>query len=379
MFFCKIIIDLFFCGKYVILYNITSIFNVLLYLSNFILKGGEGYMSAHNGFSGSKRKIFPDIDPSALQHPLDRMATDQLKKLRGFDILMAKYIELGFERVNRILNNASNVKVGPKQIPILYDMLHEGCQILDMPEPDLYLSQQPEVNAFTSGHTRPYIVLLAGLLEMMDEEEVMAVIAHELGHIKCGHVLYTMMVTNIDMLIENTKQYFPLIGQYIGLGMQLAIESAFITWQRRAELTGDRAALLVMQDPRPCISMLAKLAGGTAKAIYALDPEEFINQARLYKEEGSKGNVNRAYQFLANASKGSHPFAVERVHYLNEWIDSPEYDQILCGNYPRIPRKILEGSVSVIQIEQEEKKYCQNCGQALNTTSKFCSGCGIPA
>jgi Zn-dependent protease with chaperone function len=292
-------------------------------------------------------------------------------------MLVAKYIEFGFERVNRVLNNAGNVKVGPNQIPKLHEMLREGCAILDMSEPDLYLSQRPEVNAFTFGHTRPYIVLYSGLLEIMDEEEIMAVIAHELGHVKCGHVLYTMMVLQVDILISVAKQFLPAVGQLIGLTMQLTIELALTNWQRRAELTGDRAALLVMQDPRPCISMLAKLAGGTTKDAYQLDAEEFLNQARAYKEEGNQGMANRIYQFLANTQKGTHPFAVERVHYLNEWIDSPEYDQILNGNYTRVARKVGKGAAQpVLQITQAQELYCSNCGRPSNPTRKFCSNCG---
>ncbi len=326
----------------------------------------------------TQRKIFSEIAPSAIQHPLDRTATEQLKKLRGFDILMAKYLEFGFERINRVLNNASNVKVGPQQIPTLYNMLREGCAILDMPEPELYVSQNSEVNAFTFGHTKPYIVVYAGLLEMMGEDEVMAVIAHELGHVKCGHVLYTMMVSQIDVLIGGIGKVIPAIGQLIGVGMQLAIETALINWLRRAELTGDRASLLVMQDPKPCISMLAKLAGGTSKSAYLLNPVEFLHQARLYKEEGDNGAVNRFYQFLANASKGTHPFAVERAHYLNEWIDSTEYDQILAGNYSRVPRTITKGPQVVSKTSKGQEKYCGSCGQNLVTTNKFCPSCGKP-
>lgn len=324
----------------------------------------------------TQRIIFKEINPSALQHPLDRMATEQLKKLRGFDVLVAKYLEFGYERVNRILNNASNVKVGPMQMPSLYNMLSEGCKVLDMPEPELYVSQRPEVNAFTFGHTKPYIVLYSGLLELMDDDEVMAVIAHELGHVKCGHVLYMTMGSSIDILISITKQFLPVVGQYIGLGMQWTVETALINWIRRAELSGDRAALLVMQTPKPCISMLAKLAGGTSKAAYQLDPEEFLNQAHAYKEEGEGGTVNRFYQFLANTHKGTHPFAVERVHYLNEWIDSTEYDQILAGNYPRLPRQIQKDPGPVPQSGKGQGKYCRGCGRLLDTADRFCSSCG---
>src|SRR5258708_38644887 len=70
-------------------------------------------MNDANTISTTKRVIFTDIDPVAIRHPLDQIATDQLKKLRGFDILVAKYLEFRFERLNYVLNTACDVKVAP--------------------------------------------------------------------------------------------------------------------------------------------------------------------------------------------------------------------------------------------------------------------------
>ncbi len=323
----------------------------------------------------TERRRFTDIDPSAIRHPLDKLAAEQLQKLRGFDFLVAKYLEFGFERTNRILNNANSVKVSSRQIPALYEMLREGCAILDMAEPDLYVSQTPIVNAFTFGHTKPYIVIFSGLLELLDEDEVMGVIAHELGHIKCNHVLYTMMVYQIDLLIAIARQYIPAFGQWVGLSMQLTIEIALINWRRRAELSGDRAALLVTQNPHTCISMLAKLAGGTAKSIYQLDADEFLNQAYAYKEESDNGLLNRFYQVLVDMQKGSHPFAVERAHYLNEWLGSNEYAHIMSGDYPRKPPK-KEYTSSGRRGNGANGKYCEYCGNLVENDDPFCSYCG---
>ncbi len=331
-------------------------------------------MASTNTPPTAKRKIFTEIDPSVIQHPLDRMATEQLKKLRGFDWLVAKYIEFRYERLSYVLNNANNVRVSAKQMPSLHRMLCESCAVLDMPEPELYVSQVSTVNAYTSGHTKPYIVVCSGLLELMDDEEVMAVIAHELGHIKCGHVLYHTMASQIDSLVATVKDLLPGIGPLVGMGMDLAIRVALITWVRRSELSADRAALLVMQNPRPCVSMLAKLAGGTSRLASQLDSEEFLLQARAYAEEGNQGTSNRFYGLLANMYKGTHPFAVERAKYLNDWIDSPEYDQILAGNYPRIPRRIQGGPTP----QPGSGRCCKNCGCLLNATDKFCSSCGQP-
>lgn len=317
------------------------------------------------------RKIFPEIDPIAIQHPLDRMATEQLKKLRGFDLIVAKYIEFRFERLHYVLNTASNVRVSAKQMPSLYKMLQEGCAILDMPEPELYVSQIAEVNAFTFGHTKPYIVVYAGLLEVMDDDEVMAVIAHELGHIKCGHVLYHTMASQIDSIVATIKDLLPAVGTLIGTGVDLALKLALLNWVRRSELSADRAALLVMQEPKSCIKMLAKLAGGTSKYASQLDPAEFLQQAHAYAEDQSLGN--RFYRLFANMYKSTHPFAVERAKYLNDWIDSPEYDQILAGNYPRILKKIQAPSSLG---KPSGKKGCTNCGRQLTLEDKFCASCG---
>ena len=48
----------------------------------------------------------------------------------------------------------------------------------------------PQPNAWTSGDTKIFITVTSGLVEMLSEKELDAVIAHECGHILCRHVLY---------------------------------------------------------------------------------------------------------------------------------------------------------------------------------------------
>ena len=54
-----------------------------------------------------------------------------------------------------------------------YAMLRECCEILDVAEPELYV-MEGGVNAYTSGHNHPFIILETGLLELFDDDEVMA-------------------------------------------------------------------------------------------------------------------------------------------------------------------------------------------------------------
>jgi Zn-dependent protease with chaperone function len=307
-----------------------------------------------------KRVRLKGLPDSAFQHPLDRQATENLKKIKGFDWLVGKFIEYGFERIDYINHIGGGIRVGPRQMATHYAMLRECCDVLDVAEPQLYI-MQGGVNAYTSGHTHPFIILETGLLELMEDAEVMAVIAHELGHIKCGHVLYKTMARGLKPFIEMVGKATLGFGSIVGAG----IESALSAWDRRAELSADRAASLGMQNAQPCVTMLMKLAGGTTRHVQSLDAEQFLNQARAYKEGLDQKTSDRFYRFLANLGS-THPFAVERARALDEWAGTPEYNDILLGKYSSplpVPVKV---------------KLCPKCAGQWPLTELFCGADGTP-
>src|SRR6185369_8394047 len=136
-----------------------------------------------------------------------------------------------------------------------------GCKFLGVDEPELYVHLDPVPNAFTYGHTHPFIVLSSGLVDMLDDEERFFIIAHELGHIKAGHVLYTIIARNIAEIISILGQNTLGVGLLLGQSLVVALHD----WYRKAELTADRAGLLCVQDIDPCIRVFMKLAGGASK------------------------------------------------------------------------------------------------------------------
>jgi hypothetical protein len=114
---------------------------------------------------------------------------------------------------------------------------------------------------------------------------------------------------------------------------------AFYEWLRKAELSADRAAMLVMDDTRPVMQTMMKMAGGSTRYAHECSLEEFTRQAQRYQELDEDG-LNQVYKFFLynNVSQGiflTHPFTVERVSYLQAWASSPEYREIKRGNYPR--------------------------------------------
>lgn len=85
-----------------------------------------------------------------------------------------------------------------------------------------------------------------------------------------------MWLTLANIVAMGAASVLPLVSS--------AIEESLLRWLRAAELSCDRAALLVAQDSRVVISALMKLAGGTPKLAAELNVDEFLKQARSYDE-----------------------------------------------------------------------------------------------
>ncbi|GAB4563370.1 MAG: M48 family metallopeptidase [Haliangiales bacterium] len=253
------------------------------------------------------------LRPEHFQHPEDVDTIERLKSIPGMDTVVTKVMEYGLERVYYLENIASNVRVNEKMFGRLYRSLRWACQILDLDEPELYVALNPMPNAYTYGHTKPFIVLTSGLVDMLDDEECFFVLAHELGHIKAGHVLYTLIARNIVALSTLLGAVTLGIGRLLGAGLELALYD----WMRKAELTADRAGLLCVQDIEPCIRTFMKLAGGGGRLHAEMDRDAFMEQAHAY-EDADRSDLNRVYKVFITAFR-SHPFAVMRAKELDTW------------------------------------------------------------
>ncbi|HEU0033432.1 MAG TPA: M48 family metallopeptidase [Kofleriaceae bacterium] len=262
-----------------------------------------------------KRKLrpLPGLSIEELRHPNDARATDALKKVPGLDTVIKKVLEYGLERLYYVDNVASNLRVTPKMFGRLHRSLTWACKILEVPEPELYVTVDPVPNAFTFGHTKPFVTLTSGLVDMMTDEELFYVIGHEVGHIKAGHVLYGTMARNIAAIVALLGQMTLGLGAILGQGLIIALYE----WYRCAELTADRAALLCVQDIEPARSTLMKLAGGTTRLSAEMDRDEFLRQVREY-EDVDRSTLDKAYKILLTLYR-THPFAMQRAKELDVW------------------------------------------------------------
>jgi len=259
------------------------------------------------------------ISPKAYEHPADRAATATLKSIPRFNGFVQKIIEYGYERAIRRGVLGSGVRLGPEQLPDVWDHHRVAYVTLDVePVPDLYLIQHPLANAMTIGAGRPIVVANSELIGLLDGPQIRGVFAHEAGHVLSEHVLYRTALVILTSLTRLPGVPLPLFP----------VQSALMEWYRAAELSCDRAAALVVRDPVTICRTLMVLAGGAEAS--RLDLDAFMRQGQEYREDASTFD---RFSRLAVDLNLTHPMSVQRVHELMEWVKSGEYDRIVAGEF----------------------------------------------
>lgn len=266
------------------------------------------------------KSLLTGLSADHFRHPLDRQATQSLKRLPGLDVAIRSLLGPMGEQFFYLDNIAASVLVGPRQLPDLYHSLVEACQVLDLEVPQLYIKQHPVPNAYTFAMRgkQPFIVVHTALIELLTPEEVQAVIGHELGHLKCDHGVY---LTLANLLTLATSQL-----PFGGILMQ-NWQSQIMEWVRCAEFTCDRAALLATQDARTVASVLMKLSGGSPTLSPQLNLDAFIDQARSYDAISDSDMGEMLKQLKTNEL--SHPVPVLRAREIDRWASTPDYQDLL--------------------------------------------------
>lgn len=275
--------------------------------------------------SDEPHKKFAQLHKNQYIHPADRKALAALKAIPGIDSALKKLLAVTGESAIRVIFTAGAVKVTPKQCPDLHAKLQIACTTLGVDMPELFVQQNPIANAFTGGVERPVIVLYSQLIERLTDEEVLAVVAHEVGHIHSEHVLYLTAARLIEFLAKTAVMATPLIPIVKEL-LTMTMRAALLAWARKAELSCDRAALLVTQDANVIGRTMMKLAGGTYAS--RIDYEQFLAQARDFQKNYDQKALDRFWADVITSGM-SHPFPVWRVSEILQWVESGEYKTLM--------------------------------------------------
>ncbi len=270
-----------------------------------------------------RAKKLPGISARAWEHPTDKAALAALRQVPGLDDLVKMLVGGTMERSIRLLHVSSCVKVTPTQFHRVKVLLDRVVDILDWPTaPDVFIANNPFFNAGVYGVKAPFIVLTSAVVKALSDDELYCAIAHEVGHIMSGHTLYK---TVLWVLLTFSVSALP-IARLLVRPLVLALKE----WDRKSELSADRAALLALQSERENYDLIMKMAGG--EDLSQMNINDFFAQAMEYENE--KGLMDSLLKLLTTM-KETHPFPVVRLQELRTWASSGQYQAIVEGNYPR--------------------------------------------
>jgi heat shock protein HtpX len=194
-------------------------------------------------------------------------------------LLLAAAINLAaFWNADRIVLAMHDAhEVDGRVCPVLVGIVHELAVRAGLPDPRVYLIDSPHPNAFATGRDPEHAAVAAttGLLAILDRDEVEAVLAHELGHVRNRDTLVmTMtatiagaiaMLANFGFFFRGGQRANPLAMLAALLLAPLAAMLVQLAISRTREYGADRASAEITGNPRALASALAKLQAGAAR------------------------------------------------------------------------------------------------------------------
>jgi Zn-dependent protease with chaperone function len=235
---------------------------------------------------------------------LDRQSRATVESARPIQLAVASTVRM-WKQVWRGQLLGSSVKVSDRQFPRIHGLTKECAQTLGINVPQVYIVNNPTLNAGTFGtEEESFILVHSALVDHYSDEELRTVLGHECGHIHNAHVVY---LTTLHYLKTIVAAFLPWIVYPATLPLnELA---------RRAEITCDRAGMLCSKNEHVAARALTKLVLGSRK-LY----DEFNLEAFLEQYEESKETMGRYMEAFA-----THPFLPKRVLAMRVFAQSDLY------------------------------------------------------
>lgn len=317
-----------------------------------------------------RRRSFPGISPLAWQHPADLEALEAVRRVPALDQVIQAVSEHWYEQAFLVDSVGSRLRVGPKQAPKVWALFREAADTLDLATvPEVFLTTHGTPNAFAFGMKRYSITLHSSLVDMLTEDELLAVIGHELSHIKCQHMLYRSLALMLARFSASVLTGVLGLGRVAILPLQLSL----LAWSRWAELSCDRGALLVVQDGEAVARSLAKLAGWSRSMGGDVDLEEVYRQGEEYEKVFDEKLVTKAFKTMRELGS-THPVPIWRAKTILDWSESGQYADILAGHYLNV-RQARDGKRVNVEGPHTPAR-CVACGHGMERIFVFCPSCG---
>ncbi|MFA5356239.1 MAG: zinc metalloprotease HtpX [Candidatus Omnitrophota bacterium] len=249
-----------------------------------------------------------------------------------------------------------------EEYPRLYEMVEDLAARANIPVPKVCVSHVALPNAFAFGRGRRdgRVCVTQGILNLLNEEELRAVLGHELSHLKNRDVLTITLLSVIPMVMYRIAWHFLFFGRRRddrGGNTVLVGLAAFIFYfitnllvlyaSRIREYFADRGSVLLGNDPSALASSLYKLVYGSArmnkeslkeveglKAFFVNDPSQAVNEIRELKQldlnnsgtidpselsELKNKTIRLGFTDRLMEALSTHPNMLKRIKQLSEY------------------------------------------------------------
>ena len=260
-----------------------------------------------------------DVEPSAFQWAQDGQA---MAKLRSMSALTKVARSISDKAGRRWIETTFNgVRLSEKQMPEIYALAVRAARLLGMTHlPDIYVSGERPWDALTYGSDQnAFIVLGSALTSSFQGDELLFILAREMGHCRAGHALWK---TVIRFLVgEQGPKQGVMSGGVLGMldpgkWLESAIEMPLLGWARQAEITADRAGLLAVGSEEIARRVLLTWSLKSPILYRQINIEAWLEQQA---DEGIDETTR-----LSEMMSSSSPYITRRLQLMSDFARSNE-------------------------------------------------------
>lgn len=229
------------------------------------------------------------------------------------------------DRVGRpwIESTFNGIRLGPRQFPDIWNRAVLAARLLGLPHmPDVYISGDQMWTTYTFGtENSAFIVLGTAILNNFQGDELLFVLAREMGHCRAGHALWktvTRFLTG-DTSVQHGVLSDGLLNAISPTRLiHGAVEMPLMMWSRQSEITADRAGLLAVGDEALARKVLLAWSIRSARLLKQVNIDEWLKQ-----EEDSGDQMTRFTEMTTSSSM----YTTRRLRLIGQAAREPDLMQ----------------------------------------------------
>jgi Zn-dependent protease with chaperone function len=262
-----------------------------------------------------------ELIPGEFEHPSMQQMNQTLRR----SLVLNRMAESISRKVGKPWYEScfNSVQVTEKQYARVFELAMITAQRVGLTHvPAVYIEADRGYQSNTYGSEKDAFVNIGTFLpKLLNDRELMFILGHEFGHLKCRHALWmTVSLFLVGQTRSNimSEGILGVISNPLKL-IEGGVESVILSWMRVADLTADRVALLICGDIALARRTLFLLYFKSRKELDEVNIDEWTKQ-----QEAQDLRMAKVSQLMASST----PYLGLRLRALEEFYRSPRYAEL---------------------------------------------------